>query len=355
MARWKALPDELDPQMREFVLRLRVLVDHAGLSIAAVADRTGYSRASWGRYLGGTLLAPKGAVVALAEVTGTPPQHLAALWEPAERAWSRSEARHRMTMEVIGAARARTAHENAGEPPRAPVAGAAPGGTAVPFAADQVNGGRGTVRSSPPPASGAAPRATRAVPGQRAPAAGPAPDAGSGGDAAGPRRARGQPRRRPVLPAAMLAGVLLLAVGVTLAYDRGGDTGARPSTGAPPPGPATSGPRAASGAGCAGAGCTGLDPEAMGCGRSASTVASAAVGSGLVEVRYSRACGAAWARITRASAGDTVRIAAGRIRQDGAVGAEAAARTPMVAVEKASEAEACATLVSGVTGCTAPE
>lgn len=42
MPRWKALSDELDPQVREFAGQLRRLVDRGGLSIAAVADRTGY-------------------------------------------------------------------------------------------------------------------------------------------------------------------------------------------------------------------------------------------------------------------------------------------------------------------------
>ncbi|MCX4764477.1 XRE family transcriptional regulator [Streptomyces sp. NBC_01275] len=91
MPRWKALPDALDPQLREFVEQLRRVVDDSGLSVATVADRTGYGKASWERYLNGRLLAPKGAVVALAEVTGTPPVHLTTLWELAERAWSRSE------------------------------------------------------------------------------------------------------------------------------------------------------------------------------------------------------------------------------------------------------------------------
>ncbi len=93
MPRWKALPDELDPQVREFASQLRRLVDRSGLSVAAVAERTGYSRTSWERYLGGRLLAPKAAVLALAEVTGTSPVHLTTMWELAERAWSRSEPR----------------------------------------------------------------------------------------------------------------------------------------------------------------------------------------------------------------------------------------------------------------------
>ncbi|PCG81167.1 hypothetical protein CIB93_36875, partial [Streptomyces sp. WZ.A104] len=109
MPRWKALPEELDPQIREFASQLRRLVDRSGLNINAVADRTGYSKTSWERYLNGRLLAPRGAVVALAEVTGTPQHHLTTMWELAERAWSRAEMRHDMTMEAIRITQARAA------------------------------------------------------------------------------------------------------------------------------------------------------------------------------------------------------------------------------------------------------
>ncbi|GAA2918213.1 XRE family transcriptional regulator [Streptomyces mexicanus] len=125
MPRWKALPDELDPQVKEFTCQLRRLVDRSGLGVAALADRTGYSRTSWERYLGGRLLAPKGAVVALAEVTGTNPVHLTTMWELAERAWSRAELRHDRTMEAIRIAQARAALGDFG----APAPGAELGGT----------------------------------------------------------------------------------------------------------------------------------------------------------------------------------------------------------------------------------
>ncbi|MFJ6084061.1 DUF2690 domain-containing protein [Streptomyces sp. NPDC092369] len=110
------MPDELDPQVREFASQLRRLVDRSGLSIASVADRTGYSKTSWERYLNGRLLAPKGAIVALAEVTGTNPIHLTTMWELAERAWSRSEMRHDMTMEAIRISQARAALGEFGAP-----------------------------------------------------------------------------------------------------------------------------------------------------------------------------------------------------------------------------------------------
>ncbi|MCZ4639008.1 helix-turn-helix transcriptional regulator, partial [Streptomyces rubrogriseus] len=116
MPRWKALPEELDPQIREFTSQLRRLVDRSELSVASVADATGYSKTSWERYLNGRLLAPKGAIVALAEVTETNPVHLTTMWELAERAWSRSEMRHDMTMEAIRISQARAALGELGTP-----------------------------------------------------------------------------------------------------------------------------------------------------------------------------------------------------------------------------------------------
>lgn len=109
MPRWRALPEELDPQIREFASQLRRLVDRSGMSVATIADRTGYSKSSWERYLNGRLLPPRGATQALAEVTGTDVRHLGTMWELAERAWSRSEMRHDVTMEAIQVAQARAA------------------------------------------------------------------------------------------------------------------------------------------------------------------------------------------------------------------------------------------------------
>ncbi|WP_242581113.1 helix-turn-helix transcriptional regulator [Streptomyces sp. MST-110588] len=117
MPRWRALPEELDPRVREFASQLRTLVERSGLSVATVADRTGYSKTSWERYLNGRLLPPQRAVVALAEVTGADTGHLTTMWELAERAWSRSEARHDITMEATRVAQARAALGEFGPPP----------------------------------------------------------------------------------------------------------------------------------------------------------------------------------------------------------------------------------------------
>ncbi|MFJ8446931.1 helix-turn-helix domain-containing protein [[Kitasatospora] papulosa] len=343
MPRWKALPEELDPQSREFVARLRQLVDRSGLSLAAVADRTGYSRTSWERYLNGGLLAPRGAIIALAEVTGAEPHRLTAMWETAERAWSRSETRHHMTMEAIRASRARTA----------PGGGRTGGRRGVSSTGGAVGDGAGPGLSPSVPARrGTVPRIRQPQPPH------PAPDPGTAGSrrGAGPGRPRGGGRRRIALFLAGVLGALLLMAGAVLFIGLGGDDDAGAVTAAPSAEPGPGAARPPAGVECGGAGCAGQDPETMGCGgRFADTVARATVGGTLVEVRWSETCGAAWARLTRASAGDTVRITAGSSEQEGAVGAEADAYTPMVAADEASDARACATLASGATGCTTPD
>ncbi|MFD6281609.1 XRE family transcriptional regulator [Streptomyces sp. NPDC060209] len=360
MPRWKALPEELDPQMREFAGQLRRLVDRSGLSLAAVADRTGYSKTSWERYLNGRLLAPKGAIVALAEATGTQQHHLTTMWELAERAWSRSEMRHDMTMEAIRISQARAALGEAGVA-AAPVAGrraghVAGGGAGVSTA--EGPGGAGQDLGRPPSVPvqrGTAPR----IPQQPQP--GSAPDSGGGGRRTGagpgvPQEPQGGGRRRLTLFLAGVVGALLLIAGAVLLTDLGGEDDAGAVAATPSAEPGASAPQLPAGVECSGADCTGQDPEAMGCGgQFAGTVARVTVGSGLVEVRYSETCGAAWARITQASPGDTVKITAGPSEQVGTVDADADAYTPMVAVKKASDAKACATLASGATGCTTPE
>ncbi|WP_372448609.1 DUF2690 domain-containing protein, partial [Streptomyces durocortorensis] len=119
--------------------------------------------------------------------------------------------------------------------------------------------------------------------------------------------------------------------------------------------PTTAAPELPVGVECSGADCAGQDPEAMGCGGEfARTVANAVVGGSKVEVRYSKVCSAAWARLTEAAIGDTVQITGGAGPQNGEVMGDTDAYTPMVAVKKASDAKACATLTSGTKGCTDP-
>ncbi|MFJ6834441.1 DUF2690 domain-containing protein [Streptomyces sp. NPDC091209] len=404
MPRWKALPDELDPQVKEFASQLRLLVDRSGLGIAAVADRTGYSRTSWERYLNGRLLAPKGAIVALAEVTGTSPVHLATMWELAERAWSRSEMRHDMTMEAIRISQARAALGEFGPSPakgsggRRQSARQSGGATAAPGVAEPSGGSP----AAPPFPSSGRPSGSPSVPVQptgrdggeassaRASAgsggagragggwgavASPSGGGGRFGPAApvGPVRAGGGPEPQDVRPVGagsgaddaarrkrrltmFLAGVVgaLVVVAAAVYLTRGGekkDAGGTPRTAATS---ASAQPDLPPGVKCAGASCTGKDPEKMGCGgQLARTTTSVTLGTTLVEVRYSKTCGTAWARITQAVVGDRVEVSSGgAAKQTAAVDRAADAYTPMVAVKDAGDAKACATLKSGRKGCT---
>lgn len=362
MPRWKALPEELDPQIREFAGQLRRLVDRSGLSIAAVADRTGYSKTSWERYLNGRLLAPRGAIVALAEVTGTNQSHLNTMWELAERAWSRAEMRHDMTMEAIRIIEARAALGDAGTPrghgrsrPSGAVrtagetAGPVPGEDGSPSVPAQ----RGSLPRVPPqPQAG-----PDSVPGHGLPPA-VAFAAGIGVQQPPARRdgARGKAggRRRTAVIAAVVVGVLLVVTGVVLLIGSGGGSKGDEAATTPSPTPSPSAPGLPAGVECSGSTCAGGDPEEMGCGgEHVRTLSSATVGTSVIEVRYSKACAAAWARITKAVPGDVVEITAGEAGQKSTVDATAAAYTPMVAVKRIADVEACATLASGAQGCTA--
>ncbi|WP_329614362.1 XRE family transcriptional regulator [Streptomyces brevispora] len=352
MPRWKALPEELDPQIREFAGQLRRLVDRSGLSIAAVADRTGYSRTSWERYLNGRLLAPRGAIAALAEVTGTNHVHLSTMWELAERAWSRAEMRHDMTMEGIRIVQAREALGETGQPSRGHGRSRPSGGAGMAEGGVGASGGghapsvpvqRGTVPRVPqqPQAWPNAPMG--AGPGQ--------PPAHRGGDG-GRSRGRDGGRRKPLVIAAAVVGALLVVTGAVLLTGSGGDSDGDKAA-APSPTPTTSAPKLPAGVGCSGSDCAGQDPEEMGCGGEyVRTVSSVTVGGSLVEVRYSETCAAAWARITKATTGDTIRISAGGAGQDGTVSASADTYTPMVAVKRVADVKACATLATGTKGCT---
>ncbi|MET9707557.1 helix-turn-helix domain-containing protein [Streptomyces griseus] len=393
MPRWKALPEDLDPQIREFTSQLRRLVDRSGLNINAVADRTGYSKTSWERYLNGRLLAPRGAVVALAEVTGTPQHHLTTMWELAERAWSRAEMRHDMTMEAIRITQARAALGELGATaPDAPAGGrsgrssaggrhsASGAGARVPAAGPDVppRDGYGkdpygradgpadddtrqllvpTQRGTAPPPARHQDRPYEGGPGQGGPGPerNPAERAGRG-SGGGPRGSRpggtpGGRRKGPMLAVGAL-GALIVVVGAVLLAP--GDDAAK-AVPTPSVAPTEAAPELPVGVECSGAECAGKDPEAMGCGGEfARTVAGAVVGGSKIEVRYSEVCSASWARLTEGTIGDTVRITAGEGAQDGEVMGDTDAYTPMVAVKNAADAKACATLTSGTKGCTDP-
>ncbi|MFC9681692.1 peptidoglycan-binding protein [Streptomyces sp. NPDC056948] len=91
MSRWKGLPEELDPRVRQLVVRLRRVKDHSGLSLRQLAAKTGYSTSSWERYLAGRSLPPGEAVEAMARLGGDDPTRLLALHEVAAEAWGKGK------------------------------------------------------------------------------------------------------------------------------------------------------------------------------------------------------------------------------------------------------------------------
>ncbi|TJZ53016.1 DUF2690 domain-containing protein [Streptomyces piniterrae] len=343
MPRWKALPEELDPQVKEFASQLRRLVERSRLSVATIADRTGFSKTSWERYLNGRLLPPQRAVLALAEVTGTNPGHLTTLWELAERAWSRSEMRHDVTMEAIRVAQARAAlgeFDPADEPKPVWKAAGKPGRGAPVATAPQPPHQRTGEAPSPADFPGLAATSQLAAP----PAAPPAP-------AADPAPAR---RRRPALMITLGAlGAVLVAVAAVLVLNPpGGGKKAAPKPSAAP----SKNPVLPAGVKCSGAGCAGKDPEEMGCGGTHAVTPSRGVAGGaLIEVRYSKVCHAAWARITAAAKGDQATISAGDRSATARAGADGDAYTPMVEVTgDPAKVSACGTTVTGRKGCAQP-
>ncbi|MEU6082252.1 DUF2690 domain-containing protein [Streptomyces sp. NPDC047108] len=373
MPRWKALPEELDPQVQEFTSQLRRLVDRSGLSVSAVADRTGYSRTSWERYLNGRLLPPQGAVVALADVTGTNSGHLTTMWELAERAWSRSEMRHDVTMEAIRVSQARAALGEFGpQPPKAakgrkakkaqaPEVGApgqTPARTSAPTperAAGQTSeraAGQPSVQHAAAPYAAASATPQPYGAGHPGPVA-PADSASGGGDRGGRGRgARRQGARRVPMFLAGIAGALAVVAAGVLLLGLNKDDGSEAAE--PPPSPtASKSPELPAGVECTGEKCAGADPEAMGCGGEyAETVADTTVGTAVVEVRYSKVCAAAWARITKAAAGDEVTVTAARGSQRRTADADRDAYTAMVAAKSPEAAKACAQTQAGLRGCT---
>jgi hypothetical protein len=269
--------EELDPEPEEFadrlrrLRRLRRLVDGSGLSVATVADRTGYSETAWESYLDGRSEIPDGALHALADVTDT------------------RELRPR--------------------------------------------------------------------------------DKGEG-------RRPGHGGRNAAIFATGLAGALLVLAAAVLLTDVGGVAGhteavARPAPASAPPAvsrppslapsppppasPSTDPLLLPTDAKCAGATCAGGDPQAMGCAEGAAeTVSSAAVGTARVELRYSRTCGAVWARVSLAVPGDSVRLAPRTGPElSSAVDAGGEAYTPMAVAQDPAGARACARLATGESGCTA--
>ncbi|CAL9547851.1 DUF2690 domain-containing protein [Streptomyces sp. enrichment culture] len=79
---------EASPERTRLTTALRELRTRTGLSLAALAERTPYSKSSWERYLNGRTLPPRRAVQDLCRLAREPEGRLLALWEIAESQWS---------------------------------------------------------------------------------------------------------------------------------------------------------------------------------------------------------------------------------------------------------------------------
>lgn len=261
---------------------LRELRTRTGLSLAALAERTPYSKSSWERYLNGKGMPPRQAVRALCRVAGEPEERLLALWELAESEWSGRAA------------------------------------------------GLGPAPASPPTAE----PATMSAAGRT----GPRPE-----QRGQPRQGllAGWSRRRWGRLLVMLASVYaVIAGGAALALLL------LPHRAPGPDEPLSSTSSYVLTPRCHGATCEGRDPLRMVCGVAPDSIATYRTATGAhVELRYNEQCGASWARMWGTRIGDRVSIdVAGPTREVRAVDevdTETYVYTRMTAARPGSVVRAC--------------
>ncbi|MEV6027250.1 helix-turn-helix transcriptional regulator, partial [Streptomyces sp. NPDC052036] len=81
MGEWAPLPEDLGREARALAEHCRLLKERTGLSLAALAERTHYSKSSWQRCLSGRQIPPRPALRSLAEAAGADPARLLGLRE----------------------------------------------------------------------------------------------------------------------------------------------------------------------------------------------------------------------------------------------------------------------------------
>ncbi|MBV2356225.1 XRE family transcriptional regulator [Streptomyces sp. J2-1] len=86
-------PQESSTPDERLAVRLRELRAATGLSLAALAARTPYSKSAWHRCLSGGRRPPKDVLVALCRLAGADPAPVLELWEAAGRAPEPADAR----------------------------------------------------------------------------------------------------------------------------------------------------------------------------------------------------------------------------------------------------------------------
>ncbi|MFI6682859.1 DUF2690 domain-containing protein [Streptomyces sp. NPDC050485] len=344
----------------ELAVELRSLKQGSGLSFARLSQHTHYAKSSWERWVNGKQFPPRTAVESIAALCGSDPGPLLELWERAngERA-AANEPGASATAAAEGVAAPSALSDPSGPSgPSAPVASSAPAAPSAPGDATQATD------IADAPAEAAVPDTANAadVPdGADVIDTGRVPDGSGtdGADAAGrdeadtdvdvdvPARAQRTRRRRILWGAALASLVVAAAAGIAFSSGLFGHAKAaaqpQPSLVAGPP------------AGCTGTQCEGKDPKKMNCGADAVTVRTGSIPKDLViELRYSRACAAAWGRISFAEIGATVVVN----NSDGAASANVVhydrdVYTPLIAAPKSGAVWVCASLPKGgVENCT---
>ncbi|MFF2964661.1 DUF2690 domain-containing protein [Streptomyces sp. NPDC057963] len=316
MTDWKPIPGAaLASDVRHLVVELRALKDRTGLSLAALAGRTPYSKSSWERYFNGKALPPQHAVAALGKLVDADPARLSALWELANAAWHEPGARDVGDADDVDDARdgRPTGPDPETERPPAAAAGERPGG-------------------GPPTGETAPGKGAEGEPAQKPPVG------------------RRPGRQRLIWSAAGLAAVGAACAGLFGAYGDAGHSHAD-RAGAT----ATDTETRQLDVNCFADSCTGKFPGGAGCGGDAWTAALSRVAGVYVELRYSDACKAAWARISWGRPGDIARVvgAGGRTYQN-KVHYDTDVFSAMVSAPSPSTARACVQLTAGVHACTDP-
>ncbi|MEZ0095168.1 DUF2690 domain-containing protein [Streptacidiphilus sp. EB129] len=242
---WKPLPENLSGAARRLTEQLRAVKDAHGLSLADLASRTHFSKASWERWLNGKRLITEQALAGLVSTVDCDAVLLNALLAQAQ------------------------AEQN--EQSEARPADARQNGTAEPAAPPEPESRSGiSLVDAGSPDHVPAPRALPRVP-------------------------------RPALWGSAAAVLALALCGVWLVVS-GHPAGSAARTASGPTTVATPTPF------CQGIGCAGKDPQSTGCGSDVTTLTTSNVGKVIIYVHYSARCKAAWAAITTGAKGDTATI-----------------------------------------------
>ncbi|MEG3626818.1 helix-turn-helix domain-containing protein [Streptomyces poriticola] len=306
------------PELSEELRRLRKL---NGLTLAALAKRTNYSKSSWERYLNGKVIPPESAVLAFARTVGVRPEALLVLRDAAESA-------ERASGPAGGG------DPDVRDDTAVPDETAAPGGETRRAPREAAPDDRTGEAAAAGPAAGAVATVTSDTAGDAAPGGGD----GGGDGRPGPRGAGARPWRKGLLFAGVagFGAALGLAVGIPLGQERAdGDR------------------RTSAVSGCIGSECREKDPQRLNCHIGVWTAAAAQRGDIYLELRYSPGCRAAWARITEAGVGDVARVETEHgVTQERAISYDGDTYSPMVEAPYPAAVRACAELLDGREFCT---